>query len=1006
MDLREPLQAVLGDAYRVERELGGGGMSRVFVAHDVSLDRDVVVKVLSEELTSGVSADRFRREIQLMARLQHPHVVPLLSAGTAGGSLYYMMPFVTGETLRARLAREGTLPVADVVRLLREVLDALAFAHDHGVVHRDIKPENVLLASGHAVVADFGIAKALRESGTLTSAGFALGTPTYMAPEQATADPSTDHRADLYAVGVLGYELLTGAPPFGGSPQQVITQHLTTPPAPIATKRADVPEPLADVITRALAKDPAERPRSAREMLAALEAVTTPVPGAARPAIDAVPRSKVSASPRLRVALAAAVVLVLASAGALAWRSRALTSDASPAARVAAGADLIAVMPLSAVSDSSLARLGQDLVVTLSANLDGVGSLHTVDAVTLLMRARKAPSPLPLADARKLASDLGARSVLTGTLINAGDRVRASVALHRVESDSMIASATALASPSDIAAITDSLTWGILQQVWRRGRAPSPVLAGITTRSVEALRAFLDGERNFQRLAADSALAEYRRAFEIDSNFVQAYLRYHFLNGWMVRAVDTTVERRLTALKARLPERERLYLETSQLRGALPERLARWKALAERYPDYPPVLMAAADPIVHSGPYYGIPISEAKPLLDRLEKLVPEHGDTRFHQALVTLAIGSDDSIAVSTANPARVMTEPWRTLLEFTARQHEARARGLPPPPVDSALPVARALAEASRDRGGPVFYSVLATLGFAPSSAGYRLKVLERARELGIYSGETDVVSTLSEGSLRMSRGDWSGGLRALRRTEGAPLVFTDRMTSARLATLGAWLGAVDISTADSTLQRVRALPAADATPPDRIELRWLDGLLGVMRGDTARVQRARRELAADTSARSRNAVRSLAGLWLSRSDQDAGADSLRASSEDGMRTGGPLPSVLAIDRLVVARALRRRGTPADAERYLMWPDAASNVVRNMTVRHALGSLVDYERGVAHDEAGDRRAAVFRLRRFVEAYDQPPAAHRPLVDDARRRLTQLEKTDAPARRAVRGSP
>jgi hypothetical protein len=225
---------------------------------------------------------------------------------------------------------------------------------------------------------------------------------------------------------------------------------------------------------------------------------------------------------------------------------------------------------------------------------------------------------------------------------------------------------------------------------------------------------------------------------------------------------------------------------------------------------------------------------------------------------------------------------------------------------------------------------------------------------------------------------------------------------MTSARLAALGAWLGAVDTAAADSALQRVRALPSADMTPIDRVELRWVDGLLGVMRGDAARVQRVRHELAADTSVRSTNAARSLAGLWLSRTDQDAGADSLRASSEDAMRTGGGLVSVMAIDRLVVARALRRRGTPAEAERYLMWSDAATNVVRNATVRFTLGSLVDYERGVAHDEAGNRSAAMFRLRRFLAAYDQPPPAHRALVEDARRRLALLEKTDAPARSTI----
>ena len=206
-ELREALQGALGNNYRIDRELGGGGMSRVFLAHDSSLDRYVVVKVLSGDSTNGLSADRFRREIQVIARLQHPNIVSILSAGAAAGALYYVMPYVQGETLRARLERDGALPVREVIARLREILDALAFAHDRGVVHRDIKPENILMEAGHALVADFGIAKALQDSGALTSAGIALGTPTYMAPEQATADPTSDHRADLYSVGVLAFEL-------------------------------------------------------------------------------------------------------------------------------------------------------------------------------------------------------------------------------------------------------------------------------------------------------------------------------------------------------------------------------------------------------------------------------------------------------------------------------------------------------------------------------------------------------------------------------------------------------------------------------------------------------------------------------------------------------------------------------------------------------------------------------------------------------------------------------
>jgi eukaryotic-like serine/threonine-protein kinase len=206
------LQAALAGAFTIERELGGGGMSRVFLATDQTLGRRVVIKVVAPELARGVSADRFRREIQVAAGLQHPHIVPVFSAGealvSAGSLLYYTMPYVTGESLRVRLAREAELPVADAVEIVRGIARALGYAHRQGIVHRDIKPENVLIEDGQAVVTDFGIAKAVSaasEGGTLTSIGLALGTPAYMAPEQSLADPGADHRVDLYALGVVAY---------------------------------------------------------------------------------------------------------------------------------------------------------------------------------------------------------------------------------------------------------------------------------------------------------------------------------------------------------------------------------------------------------------------------------------------------------------------------------------------------------------------------------------------------------------------------------------------------------------------------------------------------------------------------------------------------------------------------------------------------------------------------------------------------------------------------------
>ncbi len=215
-DLQSRLQSAVGDTYRLERELGGGGMSRVFVATEVRLDRQVVIKVLPPEMAAGVSVERFEREILVAAKLQHPHVVSLLTTGSHDDLLYYVMPLIEGESLRAKLSREGELPIGEAVNILREVADALAYAHRHGVVHRDIKPDNILLADGHALVTDFGVAKAVSEStgeASLTSMGVALGTPAYMSPEQAAANPHVDHRADIYALGALAYEMLCGGRP-------------------------------------------------------------------------------------------------------------------------------------------------------------------------------------------------------------------------------------------------------------------------------------------------------------------------------------------------------------------------------------------------------------------------------------------------------------------------------------------------------------------------------------------------------------------------------------------------------------------------------------------------------------------------------------------------------------------------------------------------------------------------------------------------------------------------
>ena len=331
-DLNLHLRRVLGDVYVFERELGSAGMSRVFLANEISLQRRVVIKVLPSELAGAVNTERFRREIQFAEQLQHPLVVPLLTAGIADGIPYYVMPLIEGESLGHRLARTGELPVEDTIKILCDVLSALSYAHERGIVHRDIKPDNILLAADHALVADFGVAKALTDSDPLaglTSVGAPIGTPAYMSPEQAAGDPRIDHRTDLYSVGALAYQMLTGQQLFGDrSPREIFAAQAMETPENIARRRPNLPKALASLIMRSLSKRPADRPQTASEMIAELRAVTTPggtghVPAATSPGVAAASPASARAqpTPRLRsrglyiVAGLAALLLITALFG-------------------------------------------------------------------------------------------------------------------------------------------------------------------------------------------------------------------------------------------------------------------------------------------------------------------------------------------------------------------------------------------------------------------------------------------------------------------------------------------------------------------------------------------------------------------------------------------------------------------------------------------------------------------------------------------------------------------
>jgi len=419
------LRSHLGDRYEFERELGGGGMSRVFLATERALARRVVVKVLAPELSHRVNLERFQQEIATAATLQHPQIVPVYHAGSAGDLRYYVMPFIAGESLRARLLREKTLAPLDVIRLLTPLARALAFAHRQGIVHRDVKPENILLAEGEPMLADFGIAKVIREGNQtgLTSAGMSIGTVTYMPPEQVTADPTIDGRADVYSLAAVGYELLSGAPPFTGTPSQVMSAHVVQPVPDLAAKLPATASSLAQVIMHGLTKDAAQRP-DADAFAAALDAAGRGGSGE-RPALTGGTRAVPSAAGTAPGAaagrsrarwLAPAALLVVAAIAAGWWMGSRRGGPGS-------AAPTIAVLPfemIGAADDAYLSAGITDEVMTGLAQLPGV---RVLSRATIRAYADSQFTP------SDYATRVGVRALIEGSVQRAGEQLRVTARL-------------------------------------------------------------------------------------------------------------------------------------------------------------------------------------------------------------------------------------------------------------------------------------------------------------------------------------------------------------------------------------------------------------------------------------------------------------------------------------------------------------------------------------------------------------------------------------------------
>ena len=518
MSLLDDLRAALGSSHTIERELGGGGMSRVFVGEEVALGRKVVVKVLAPELAAGVSAERFQREIKLAAQLQHPNIVPVLTTGVAAGLPYYTMPFVDGLSLRQRLERHAGIPIAEAVPILKDVARALAYAHDHGIVHRDIKPDNVLLHDEAAVVTDFGIAKALSAArtdapgGTLTQTGASIGTPAYMAPEQISADPAVDHRADIYSFGCVAFELLTGAPPFAHrQSHQLYAAHISEPPAPLKDRRPDTPDTIAALVMKCLEKDPAERPQSARDVMRRLEvgqSYSTPQP-------SVVPAKPTAArTGRLMVVSAIAGIAVFSAVAAYAVKAKSKTDIHS-----------LAVLPFENIgADTANAYFAQGISDEITTELARVPNLTVA--------SRSAVARMKGIDAAHLAEALDVGGIIDGTVRRVGNRVKLTAQLTDASSGKIIWADSYEEQAQDVFAVEDSIARAIVAALRLRLNAKDAKAAGVInaqgTSDIAAYELYLRGQYLLARRGNSlyAALKLFEEATDKDPNFARAYAAY------------------------------------------------------------------------------------------------------------------------------------------------------------------------------------------------------------------------------------------------------------------------------------------------------------------------------------------------------------------------------------------------------------------------------------------------------------------------------------------------
>jgi serine/threonine-protein kinase len=996
-ELLSRLESALADRYEITRLVGEGGMARVYLAQDLRHGRQVALKVLRPEIGAALGSDRFLREIRIIAGLQHPNILPLFDSGAAPRSatgpdgLWFVMPYVEGESLRARIQREGRLPFDEALRIAEDVAGALDYAHARGVVHRDVKPENILLSDGHAFVADFGVARAVDLAGAhgATAIGIAMGTPAYMSPEQAAGDANIDGRSDVYSLACVVYEMLAGSAPFsGGTPREIMARHALDAAPAVRTARPDLPAGVEGALQRGLAKGAENRSPTAMQMIRDLQRsegeLIAPAP-ARRPGLN-----------RPQVFALAAVLAVLAVA--VLWQTR----SAPPPASAGVSSSALAVLPFTVRGGDTLG-LGEGMVGLLGTKLDGAGDLHAVDSRAVLSyAARQGSSVLGPDQGRAIAEHFGAGMFVLGDVLTVSGRLRLTASMYDAHGGSRAAASASVEGSADrVFELVDSLAAQLLKG-WSGQEYRLTGIAAMTTQSLPALKAYLDGESAFRAGNFDAAVEGFQRAVAQDPQFALAWYRMSIAAEWLTRTdIARNAAEHAVQMADRLSEHDRQLLQAlvATRRGAASEAARLYQNVLATYPNDVEAWLQLGEVQFHYGPLAGQSISEARPTWRRVAALEPA-----FFTPIVHLA-----RIAASQNNRTEVDSLVRRAL--------ELRAS-------DTAQ-------EAGSSRSEILELETLRAFALADTAEqGRVLARLESATDVTVYLSMWGLGSFLHDPAAATrvgavltssSRPPWSrvagfialanlaaarGHIDAARATLDSAAALDPRAAAEARATLAAYAfrnaDPAELKAARDGLERAPETPGPPAESSVFLSAHhglhrhlkaYLLGLLDARLGDPARAARYAAELEKlqapiDAGSISRDLAQGVRGEIAARRDRPAEVTEafagVRRESWYELASASPY-FAQPRERFIQAEALAAQGRDADAAvlyQSLSGEGSTFELPYIAPAQLRLGEIAD--RQGRPDEAAQHYARVLELWR-----DADPALQ-PLVREARTRLAK----------------